>query len=32
MQYQKTKLEESFLSWKGFLEQIDDVCVIGIKL
>lgn len=32
MQFQKEKLEEAFFSWKGALEQIDDVCVIGIKL
>jgi hypothetical protein len=23
---------KSFDSWKGDLEQVDDVCVIGIKI
>ena len=29
---QKNKLEEAFINWKGNLEQVDDVCVIGIKV
>jgi serine phosphatase RsbU (regulator of sigma subunit) len=29
---QKNTLDESFISWKGKLEQVDDVCVIGIRL
>lgn len=29
---QKEELTEYFLAWKGNLEQIDDVCVIGIRL
>jgi len=29
---QKIKLGEEFNSWKGDLEQIDDVCVLGFKL
>jgi serine phosphatase RsbU (regulator of sigma subunit) len=29
---QKTELEKTFENWKGNLEQIDDVCMIGIKL
>jgi serine phosphatase RsbU (regulator of sigma subunit) len=29
---QQNELEEIFLKWKGDLEQVDDVCVIGIKL
>ena len=28
---QKEKLENEFLNWKGDLEQVDDVCIIGIK-
>ena len=24
-------LEEQFDEWKGNLEQLDDVCVIGVK-
>ena len=29
---QKNNLEKTFFDWKGNLEQIDDVLVIGIKL
>ena len=29
---QKTELNNSFENWKANLEQVDDVCVIGIKL
>ena len=29
---QKHILENMFASWRGDLEQIDDVCVVGIKL
>ena len=29
---QKIKLEEEFISWKGSLEQVDDICVIGITV
>lgn len=29
---QKQKLETAFNNWKGQLEQIDDVCVIGIRV
>lgn len=29
---QKTILAEKFKDWKGSLEQIDDVCVIGIRI
>jgi serine phosphatase RsbU (regulator of sigma subunit)/Tfp pilus assembly protein PilF len=32
MEEQKTIIDESFESWKGDLEQIDDVCVIGVKI
>jgi serine phosphatase RsbU (regulator of sigma subunit) len=28
---QKDRLDREFLDWKGNLEQIDDVCVIGIR-
>ena len=28
---QKTYLEESFNNWKGKLEQMDDVLVIGVR-
>jgi ligand-binding sensor domain-containing protein/serine phosphatase RsbU (regulator of sigma subunit) len=29
---QKTEMEKAFESWKGELEQVDDVCVLGIRL
>ncbi|HLP11614.1 MAG TPA: SpoIIE family protein phosphatase, partial [Flavobacteriales bacterium] len=29
---QNAKLEEQFETWKGEFEQLDDVCVIGVKL
>ncbi len=29
---QKQRLDDLFLNWKGNLEQIDDVCIIGIKM
>jgi len=32
MQEQKEKLTETFTTWKGDLEQIDDVCVIGVRV
>ena len=32
MNEQKIKLSESFNSWRGQLDQIDDVLVIGIKI
>ncbi len=32
MQEQKEKLADSFKSWKGNLEQVDDVCVIGVRV
>lgn len=32
MEIQKQKLEEVFENWKGNLEQVDDVCVIGVRV
>jgi ligand-binding sensor domain-containing protein/serine phosphatase RsbU (regulator of sigma subunit) len=32
MQEQYQKLDETFSNWKADLEQIDDVCVIGVKI
>jgi serine phosphatase RsbU (regulator of sigma subunit) len=32
MSIQCTKLENSFNEWKGSYEQVDDVCVIGIRI
>lgn len=29
---QKERIAEAFLSWKGDYEQVDDVCLIGIKV
>lgn len=29
---QKAILEKTFIEWKGNLEQVDDVCVIGVRL
>jgi len=29
---QKQLLDEAFESWRGDLEQIDDVCMIGFKV
>jgi len=28
----KENLKSHFLNWKGDLEQVDDVCVIGVRL
>jgi tetratricopeptide (TPR) repeat protein len=32
MDDQKEVLEKAFNAWKGQLEQVDDVCVIGVRL
>lgn len=32
MQEQKLTLETTFNNWKGDLEQVDDVCVVGIRI
>jgi serine phosphatase RsbU (regulator of sigma subunit) len=32
MEKQKIIIDESFETWRGNLEQIDDVCVIGVRL
>lgn len=29
---QKTQIEKTFIEWKGKLEQVDDVCIIGIRI
>ncbi|MDO8998126.1 MAG: two-component regulator propeller domain-containing protein [Bacteroidota bacterium] len=31
MEGQKQKIEDAFNNWKGNLEQIDDVCIIGVR-
>jgi transcriptional regulator with GAF, ATPase, and Fis domain len=32
MKEQKAILDETFEAWRGTLEQIDDVCVLGVKI
>lgn len=32
MQEQRNRIETLFVNWKGNLEQIDDICVMGIKM
>lgn len=32
MEMQKEKLSKAFFDWKGDLEQVDDVCVIGVRV
>ncbi len=32
MEEQRAKIETEFDNWKGDLEQVDDVCMIGIEL
>lgn len=32
MKRQQELIQEAFSAWKGDLEQIDDVCVIGVRL
>ena len=32
MDQQKKEVEAEFINWKGDLEQLDDVCVIGLRL
>jgi tetratricopeptide (TPR) repeat protein len=32
MEEQKIVIDETFETWKGNLEQIDDVCVIGVRI
>ena len=31
MEEQKRIIENTFENWKGNIEQLDDVCVIGVK-
>ncbi|MBS1650423.1 MAG: SpoIIE family protein phosphatase, partial [Bacteroidetes bacterium] len=32
MNEQEQKLSTTFNNWKGNLEQVDDVCVIGLRI
>jgi hypothetical protein len=29
---QKEKLHQAFITWKGTLEQVDDVLIIGLRI
>jgi len=29
---QKQDLEKAFNNWKGSLDQVDDVCIIGVRI
>ncbi|MCD6068359.1 MAG: protein serine/threonine phosphatase [Bacteroidetes bacterium] len=32
LEIQKQQLDQHFESWRGMLEQVDDVCIIGIRI
>jgi hypothetical protein len=32
MQEQKEILSNKFITWKGKEEQVDDVCIIGVRV
>lgn len=32
MNEQKEKLQEFFINWKGTHEQVDDICIIGVRV
>ncbi|MFL5764258.1 MAG: trifunctional serine/threonine-protein kinase/ATP-binding protein/SpoIIE family protein phosphatase [Bacteroidia bacterium] len=32
MEIQRQRLDEVFTEWKGEMEQIDDVCIIGVRI
>ncbi|MFT5802499.1 MAG: serine phosphatase RsbU (regulator of sigma subunit), partial [Nonlabens sp.] len=32
MEDQKSLLDEAFETWRGAIEQVDDVCVIGVRI
>jgi len=32
MKEQHTRISEVFSNWKGDTEQVDDVCVIGVRV
>ncbi len=32
MKAQKDSIDQAFKTWKGALEQVDDICIVGIKI
>ena len=32
MEEEHQKINEAFTNWKGEMEQVDDVCVIGVRI
>jgi len=32
MEEQKVVIDETFETWKDDVEQVDDVCVIGVRI
>ncbi|RLD94488.1 MAG: histidine kinase, partial [Bacteroidetes bacterium] len=32
MEKQKQEIENTFEAWRGNVEQIDDVCVVGVRV
>jgi tetratricopeptide (TPR) repeat protein len=32
MEEQRVRIDEAFESWRGKIEQVDDVCVIGVRV
>jgi hypothetical protein len=32
MNEQKQMLDDAFTSWRGNIEQIDDVCIVGVRI
>jgi hypothetical protein len=32
MNQQLLELDKSILDWRGELEQIDDICIFGVKI
>jgi serine phosphatase RsbU (regulator of sigma subunit) len=32
MEEQRVRIDEAFESWRGKIEQVDDVCVIGVRI
>lgn len=32
MEQQKEAINQAFVDWKGEIEQVDDICIIGVKI